>query len=62
MCIRDRFTSIQSALISADRIYDIVDKVDTLEDLEAGEPLESFSGHIEFRHVWFAYTCLLYTS
>ncbi len=54
--LAEQFTSIQSALISADRIYDIIDKVDTLEDLEAGEPLESFSGHIEFRHVWFAYT------
>ena len=54
--LAEQFTSIQSALISADRIYDIIDKQDTLEDLEAGEPLKEFSGHIEFRHVWFAYT------
>ena len=53
--LAEQFTSIQSALISADRIYDIVDKRDTLEDLEKGLPLESFSGHIEFKNVWFAY-------
>ncbi|MBE6952091.1 MAG: ABC transporter ATP-binding protein [Ruminococcaceae bacterium] len=53
--LAEQFTSIQSALISGDRIYDIVDKRDTLEDLEKGLPLESFSGHIEFKNVWFAY-------
>lgn len=54
--LAEQFTSIQSSLISADRIFDIIDKSDTLEDLEAGLPLAEFSGHIEFRHVWFAYT------
>ncbi len=53
--LAEQFTSIQSALISGDRIYDIVDKRDTLEDLEKGLPLKSFSGHIEFKNVWFAY-------
>jgi ATP-binding cassette subfamily B multidrug efflux pump len=53
--LAEQFTSIQSAIISADRIYDIIDKTDTLEDLEQGEPLKSFSGHIEFKNVWFAY-------
>ncbi len=53
--LADQFTSIQSALISADRIYDIIDRKSTLEDLDKGEPLKSFSGHIEFKNVWFAY-------
>lgn len=53
--IADQFTTIQSSLISADRIYDIIDKNDTLEDLTSGKPLKSFSGHIEFKNVWFAY-------
>lgn len=53
--LAEQFTSIQSSLISADRIFDIIDKQDTQEDLEGGLPLKSFSGHIEFRHVWFAY-------
>ncbi len=53
--LADQFTTIQSSLISADRIYDIMDKTDTIEDLDAGLPLKSFSGHIEFKNVWFAY-------
>lgn len=53
--LAEQFTSIQSALISGDRIYDILDKKDTLEDLEAGRELENFSGRIEFKNVWFAY-------
>ena len=53
--LAEDFTSIQSSLISADRIFDIIDKQDTQEDLEAGLPLSGFSGHIEFKHVWFAY-------
>ena len=53
--LAEQFTTIQSALISADRIYDIIDKNETLEELDAGRPLKVFSGHIEFRHVWFAY-------
>ncbi|MBQ1223933.1 MAG: ABC transporter ATP-binding protein [Oscillospiraceae bacterium] len=53
--LAEQFTSIQSALISGDRIYDIMDKKDTLEDLEAGRELVNFNGRIEFKNVWFAY-------
>ncbi len=53
--LAEQLTSIQSALISGDRIYDILDKTDTLEDLDSGVPLENFSGKIEFKNVWFAY-------
>ncbi len=53
--LAEQFTSIQSALISGDRIYDIMDKKDTLEDLDAGRELVNFNGRIEFKNVWFAY-------
>ena len=53
--LAEQFTSIQSALISGDRIYDIMDKKDTLEDLESGKELVDFNGRIEFKNVWFAY-------
>ena len=53
--LAEQFTSIQSALISGDRIYDILDKKDTLEDLESGRELVNFNGRIEFENVWFAY-------
>ncbi|MCI1219151.1 MAG: ABC transporter ATP-binding protein/permease [Bifidobacterium sp.] len=51
----DNYTTIQSALVSADRIFTLLDTSDTLEDLEAGRPLTHMCGTIEFRHVWFAY-------
>ncbi len=53
--LAEQFTSIQSSLISADRVFDIIDKLDTQEDLDEGEPISSFSGKIEFKNVWFAY-------
>jgi ATP-binding cassette subfamily B multidrug efflux pump len=53
--LADQFTSIQSSLISADRVFDIIDKEDSLEDLDEGEPISAFSGRIEFKNVWFAY-------
>ena len=53
--LAEQFTSIQSAVISADRIYDIMDVTDYAEDLNSGKPLKEFSGHIVFDHVWFAY-------
>lgn len=53
--IAEQFTTIQSALISADRIFDMVDNIDDQEDMECGKPVESLKGNIEFEHVWFAY-------
>ncbi len=53
--LAEQFTAIQSSLISADRIYDILDQTETLEDLDIGTPLQTFSGHIVFENVWFAY-------
>ncbi len=52
--LADKYTTVQSALISADRIYGILDDArveDPLQGTEAGRP----EGRVEFRHVWFAY-------
>lgn len=55
--LADNYTSIQSALVSADRINELLHEEDGLEDLESGLRLEedSIKGEIEFKHVWFAY-------
>ncbi len=53
--IADNYTTIQSAFVSADRIFELLDQAPTLEDLDAGLPLDRLRGDIEFRHVWFAY-------
>ncbi len=47
------YDSLQSALASLERIYNIIDGVET-ED-EQGITPEKFNGKIEFQHVWFEY-------
>jgi len=53
--LSDQLTTAQSALISADRIFDIMDNHDDVEDLRVGEELTEIKGSIEFQNVWFAY-------
>lgn len=53
--IAEQFTSIQSSLISADRVFDIIDTVDCLEDFSSGIRVNNIKGDIEFKNVWFAY-------
>ena len=53
--IADQFTSIQSAFVSAQRIFRIMDNTEDLEDLNAGIAIEECHGRIEFKNVWFAY-------
>jgi ABC-type multidrug transport system, ATPase and permease components len=53
--LADSYTTIQSALVSADRIFEVLDQQDTLEDLDEGIPMEKTKGEIEFKNVWFSY-------
>lgn len=53
--IADQFTTIQSAFVSTQRIFKILDNTEEMEDLEKGELLEKVKGDIRFEHVWFAY-------
>ena len=53
--LADQFTSIQSALISADRVFDLLDNQADREHFEGGIRISELSGDIEFKNVWFAY-------
>ena len=53
--IAEKYTTIQSAIISSERIFDILDTEETLENMEEGIRIESLKGDIEFKNVWFAY-------
>ena len=53
--IADNYTGIQSSFVSADRIFELLDQKDDLEDLDDGIAMPRLQGDIEFRHVWFAY-------
>jgi ATP-binding cassette, subfamily B, multidrug efflux pump len=53
--LADNYTTIQSALVSADRIFELLDQEGTLEDLDRGISMERMEGNIEFKNVWFSY-------
>jgi len=53
--LADNYTTIQSALVSADRIFELLDEEENLEDLDLGVSASCFQGNIEFKNVWFSY-------
>ena len=53
--IAENYTSIQSALISSERIFNILDNHEMLENFQGGKHADRIDGEIEFRNVWFAY-------
>lgn len=53
--IIDNVETVQEALVSTDKIYEILEQKEYLEDLEHGKMLEEVKGKIEFKNVWFAY-------
>ncbi|MNO21992.1 putative multidrug resistance ABC transporter ATP-binding/permease protein YheH [compost metagenome] len=53
--LADKYTSIQSALVSTERIFELIREEERLEEPDAGLPMERLHGRIEFRHVWFSY-------
>lgn len=53
--LADSYTTIQSALVSADRIFELLDQESELENLEKGIKMDRLEGNIEFKNVWFSY-------
>lgn len=51
----ENFETIQEAVVSIDKIYDILEHKEYLENFEEGIKLEKVKGKIEFKNVWFAY-------
>ena len=46
---------VTDAFSSIDKIYDILDQTEFLEDFDTGIKLKDVKGKIEFKNVWFAY-------
>ena len=53
--LAEKYNSIQSALVSAERIFDLLKQEEILEDLDSGLPMPKIGGSIEFKNVWFSY-------
>ncbi len=46
---------VQEAITSIDKIYELLEHEEYIENMEDGKILNKISGKIEFKHVWFAY-------
>lgn len=53
--LADKVNVVLSGMVSADRIFDILDTNEGIEDLDEGSSIPDVQGRIEFRNVWFAY-------
>ena len=46
---------VQESFVSIDKVYEILEQKEYLENFEKGQELDTVKGKIEFKHVWFAY-------
>jgi len=53
--LAEQFNVFQSAMASAERIFELLDREPKLKDKEDAVDLDKIEGNIEFRNVWFAY-------
>ena len=53
--LAEKYNSVQSALVSADRVFSLLDDADRLEQPDAPGYDKPMRGEVEFRNVWFAY-------
>ena len=52
--LADKFNTLQMGLVAADRVFEVVDRTDTIENTGTYAP-ESIEGRVSFKNVWFAY-------
>ncbi|MCX8075058.1 MAG: ABC transporter ATP-binding protein/permease [Clostridia bacterium] len=53
--IMDNIEVVQDSFVSINKIYDILEKEEYVEDLDTGKYVCEFKGKIEFKNVWFSY-------
>lgn len=54
--IIDNIEIVQEAVVSINKIYDILDKTEYIEDFSSGNSIKDVKGRLEFKNVWFAYS------
>lgn len=53
--LSDQFNTLQSAMAGAERIFDLLDKDDSIPQSAAPVAFSDVKGRIEFKNVWFSY-------
>lgn len=55
MAISEQFTVMQSALAGSERVFEMLDQEERIEDTGTHEAVAGVTGRLEFDHVWFEY-------
>ena len=53
--LSEQYSTVQSASVSVDRIFELLDDKEGQEAMDAGDAVERPAGRVEFKNVWFAY-------
>lgn len=53
--LSEKFNTLQSALASSERIFNVLDTPNLINDPVKPKRIENSRGHIRFEHVWFGY-------
>ena len=53
--LSEQYSTLQSATVSVDRIFELLDDKEGQEAMEDGDAVERPAGRVEFKNVWFAY-------
>lgn len=53
--LTDKYNILQSAMASSERLFQLLDTEDTIQNPAQPKPLTHVTGRVEFRNVWFAY-------
>ena len=51
----ENIEGVQEAVVSLNKIYDIIDEKDFIEDFSSGKEISNIKGKLEFKNVWFKY-------
>ena len=51
----ENIEGVQEAVVSLNKIYDILDEEQYIEDFSSGKELKEIKGKLEFKNVWFKY-------
>jgi ATP-binding cassette, subfamily B, multidrug efflux pump len=53
--LSDQFNTLQSGMAGAERIFGVLDRDQSLKEVDEPVPVTRLTGRIEFRNVWFTY-------
>ena len=53
--LAEKFNIIQTAMVSSERIFELMDSPEEIVNPTSPHPAKQFHGNVEFKNVWFAY-------